>query len=221
MKFVAISDTHNQHNDIEIPECDVLIHAGDSTNRGTKDELINFAKWLNEQDAGHIIMVPGNHELWLEENWEEGVDLIKQHCPAIYILNDSGVELEGVKFWGSPVTPYYGDYAWNRARTENMVLWHGPHIKQHWDQIPLDTDVLITHGPPYMVLDDVGLMHGGHQGCRDLLNRVELVKPDWHFFGHIHEGHGFQKVKDTNFCNVAICNGWHNAEHKPTLGFFV
>lgn len=220
MRFCAISDTHNQHNELEIPECDLLIHAGDSTMGGSKDEITQFVMWLDEQKAENIIIVPGNHEIWWEQNWEDGLEIVNAHCPRAHVLNDSGLELNDIKFWGSPVTPFYGNWAWNRARTPGAVLWHGPWIKDHWDKIPTELDVLITHGPPYQILDDVGFP-GGHQGCTELLKRLDVVKPHTHIFGHLHEGYGHVSVQDINFYNVSICNSWYNPTNAITLGTFI
>src|SRR5690606_2941656 len=145
MKVIALSDTHNQHKKITIPECDILIHVGDWSSKGTFKETKRFAKWLNEQPSDNIIVVPGNHEIEFERGLPISKDWILDYCSRAKILIDDGVEINGYKIWGSPVTPWFHSWAWNRGRGED--------IKKHWDLIPNDTDLLLTHGPPVDILD--------------------------------------------------------------------
>jgi Icc-related predicted phosphoesterase len=202
MHIVAISDTHNKHEKIVIPECDLLIHAGDASFNGTDSELTKFAEWLHKQPAKYKIFVPGNHEEGLEKDWEKGTRLLIEGCPDLIILNDSGITLDGVKIWGSPITPWFHDWAWNRRRYE---------INVHWDQIPTGTNILITHGPPQCILDRLhsidGTPKGAWAGCPYLRQKIREVKPDLHIFGHIHyHGGNREHQEGTSFYNVAICD---------------
>ena len=158
IRIVAISDSHNQHKKLIIPECDLLIHCGDWTSRGYKHEVEDFAKWLNKQtQCKEIVLTPGNHEKFFEEFLPESLSWFKRSLPPrAHLLIDSGVELFGIKFWCSAVTPAFFDWGWNRADNEKGGEYHIGHgkvkyyhpIKPHFDLIPEDTNILITHGPP-------------------------------------------------------------------------
>lgn len=126
---------------------------------------------------------------------------------GIHYLNDSMVEIDGIKIWGSPITPYFYGWAYNRNR--------GEEIKKHWDLIPDDINILVTHGPAYGIID-----HSieGSVGCKDLLEKIEKITPQIHIFGHIHQ-HGktirkFQN-KDVKFFNSAVVNGKYEVIKKP------
>jgi len=202
-KIVAISDTHNRHNKLGIPQCDIFIHCGDWTSMGHAHEVENFAKWLNKINARYIVLVPGNHELTFEKNIPESLNWIKEHCPTAHILIEESIEIEGIKIYGSPITPFFYNWAWNRYRGED--------IQKHWNKIPENTDILITHGPPYGILDTTihadGSPRPENLGCEQLLKKVQEIKPDLHLFGHIHHPGGTQVHKDgTSFYNCSVCN---------------
>jgi Icc-related predicted phosphoesterase len=191
MKIICISDTHNLHKDLKIPDGDILIHAGDMTCVGGIDELKEFNQWLGTLPHRHKIVIAGNHDLYLDHVPSLANLLITN---AIY-LNDSGVEIEGLKIWGSPISPNYQDWAFNRER--------GEAIRKHWEMIPEDTDILITHCPPFGILDFTDT--GKHEGCSDLLEIVQQkIKPRLHVFGHIHDAHGQVKIGETLFVNASI-----------------
>lgn len=193
MKIVCISDTHNLHKDLKIPDGDILIHAGDMTCVGGIDEIKEFNKWLGTLPHRHKIIIAGNHDLYFEEESFLAKALITN---AIY-LNDSGVEIEGLNIWGSPISPNYQSWAFNRER--------GEAIRKHWEMIPEDTHILITHCPPFGILDFND--KGKHEGCKDLLEIVQQkTKPYLHIFGHLHDAHGQVKIGDTTFVNASIVN---------------
>lgn len=207
IKLVAISDTHNTHKKVIIPECDVLIHCGDYSSKGHEWEIRDFYKWLNEQPAKHIISIQGNHELGWEKNSAMMTQVAKIECPRIILLNDSSIVIDGVKYYGTPVQPYFRDWAYNRGETPEEALFYGvPYIGPHFDAIPDDVNVLITHGPPLGILDEVKGRPGQRLGSQKLLEAVKRVKPDLHFFGHIHTGHGEKHEDGTSFYNVSICD---------------
>lgn len=202
MKIVAASDTHTKHTGLCVPECDILIHAGDATFQGTVNELLNFSRWMGFQKAKYKIFIPGNHEMGLEKNWDFGCELLRNECKDLIILNDSGVTIDCVKIWGSPITPWFHDWAWNRR---------AQHIGRHWDMIPKDTNILVTHGPPYEILDELmnidGTPKGEFVGCWQLRDKIKEIKPDIHIFGHIHSHGGKQVHKDgTSYYNASICD---------------
>ena len=200
MKIVCISDTHSGHNKFEIPDGDILIHAGDISSRGKPEQIKKFNNWLGRLPHQYKIMIAGNHDFLFENEPDIAAEMITN---AIY-LNDSGIEIEGVKFWGSPITPWFLDWAFNRYRGED--------IQQHWDKIPLDTDILITHGPPYGILDKT--VYGQAVGCENLLEIVQKVQPKLHIFGHIHEAYGKKKLKGTTFINASLMDENYNPVHK-------
>ncbi len=212
-KAVCISDTHSYHRRLEIPPADFLIHAGDISWRGEPKILYDFTNWLEEQtQVKHKIIVPGNHELALEDE----PNLVKMifdreqvHEAGIHYLNVSGIELEGIKFWGSGYTPWFHDWAWNFPERDCMRDFQ--FAKDHWNLIPYDTNVLITHGPPRGILDKC--LRDERVGCPVLYKRVgELKQLKAHIWGHIHEAYG-ELIYDGIHCvNAAICT----LEYKPT-----
>lgn len=211
LKIVAISDTHNAHNKLVIPECDILIHAGDESMQGSPPEIMNFAEWLNKQPAKHLVWVPGNHSVGFEKWYPSSEVWIKNYCPRVNVLVNQDVTLEGVKIWGSPVTPWFHDWAWNVNR--------GPAIKQVWDKIPLDTSIVVTHGPPYGILDvaDKGKWREMKVGCQDLMDAMLRIKPKYHIFGHIHECHGTEFFMDTMYVNASIMDEHYDPVNQPIV----
>lgn len=239
LKIVAISDTHNRHNQIkafldidsfgeekEPLGGDVLVHSGDATGRGETWEVRNFLEWMGKQDFVHKIYVPGNHD-WACERQPA---LVEQYAKdnGVILLNDSGVEIEGIKFWGSPVQPWFYSWAFNRARDLNEAMFRQiKEIKPHWDLIPEGTNVLITHGPPYEILDEVLTVSGEsyavhnmmprYVGCVELLAAIKRIKPDIHIFGHIHCGYGEKHVDGTSFYNASICDEMYMPSNAPHI----
>src|SRR5919106_3054350 len=145
MQICCISDTHERHTEVEIPACDLLLHAGDITAIGSPQALMKFNSWcqslLEKQIVRKIICIAGNHDFLFERNPEQARKLLT--APAY--LQDSGLEWEGVKFWGTPWQPWFYDWAFN-LRTEEE-------LEQKFQSIPSDTDVLLSHGPPKGILD--------------------------------------------------------------------
>ncbi len=198
IKIVAISDTHNSHNKVKIPECDILIHAGDESFKGREDEVRPFAKWFDKQPAKPLVWIPGNHSLGVEEHWPASSAWITDHSPRTNILMNSDITVENIKIWGSPVTPWFHDWAWN--------VWRGIYIQKYWDMIPADTTIVVTHGPPHGILDTVrpNTLREEHVGCENLMQTLLRIKPKLHVFGHIHEGSGIQTFMDTTYINASI-----------------
>lgn len=201
MKLVLISDTHCNHH-VTIPCGDVLIHAGDVSSRGTKTEIDNFIKWFTSLPHKHKIFIADNHDFFFEK---AVIDKTKVAYQNLIYLNDSGCEIDGVKFWGSPIQPDFFDWAFNRKR--------GLAIKKHWDLIPKNTDVLITHGPPYKILDKT--KRGEYVGCEELKKKVLEIQPKLHVFGHIHEDYGTTIKNKTLFANASLLDEKYNLVNKP------
>ena len=202
----AISDTHNRHDKFSLPGGDILIHAGDATSQGTMSEVTTFLDWFGVQDYSHLIFVPGNHD-WL---FELNPDLAAEECRkrGIILLNDSGITVEGIKIYGSAMTPTFFDWAFNRDR--------GVQIRRHWDLIPADTELLITHGPPHQILDYVPERNGQlrHVGCEELALKIEQTQIKAHIFGHIHYAAGHKYLHGRTYVNAAALD----EQYSPTLG---
>lgn len=189
MRLICLADTHNLHHEIPIPDGDVLIHAGDCTDGGTRNETENFLQWFSSQPHKHKILVPGNHDFYFEK--KENLQNVPDN---IHLLIDSGLEIENIKIWGSPVTPGINNWAFNRER--------GNQIKKHWEQIPIDTDILITHTPPFGILDEIG--SGIKLGCEELKRILQIVQPKHHLFGHIHNASGSIIRSGISYSNLSI-----------------
>ncbi|MCK5689653.1 metallophosphoesterase, partial [Myxococcota bacterium] len=134
--LALLSDTHGLHDTIQVPDADILVHAGDMTNRGSLDDLNRFASWLKELPHEHKIIVAGNHDWCFENNHAESKQIIEK-TGAIY-LQDEAVEVEGLNIYGSPWQPWFYDWAFNLPRD-------GDELKAKWAAIPNDTHILLTH----------------------------------------------------------------------------
>lgn len=202
MRLVCLSDTHNFHHDIAIPDGDILIHAGDCTDGGTRNETSNFLDWFSTQSHKHKILVPGNHDFYFEK--PEQIGKVPEN---INLLIDRGVKINGFQFWGSPVTPGMENWAFNKER--------GTQIRNHWNLIPKETDILITHTPPYGILDEIS--SGIKLGCEELKQILDVVHPKYHLFGHIHHAAGMMKQSSIKFFNLSILDERHRIMHSPLL----
>lgn len=213
MKIISISDTHCYHRKIKnIPDGDVLVHAGDITARGEIGVLDDFAHWMKEFPHTHKIIIAGNHDLTLDRPGIIRDEILKmfEDCGIIY-LQDSGVKIDGVEFYGSPFQPEYHNWGFNLPRK-------GKELAKKWEAIPETTNVLITHGPPHQILDKAprGVFDYEHTGCEILADRIwELPKLKAHVFGHIHEDYGMQTELGVIFANSCICNGSYNPINLP------
>lgn len=209
-KIVAISDTHLDHPNMENYWGDIIIHCGDVTCRGYENELQSFVKWFSSLNQfKHKIMIPGNHDFIFENEWEKA----KQMCDnaEIICLNDSGSEIEGINIWGSPITPWFHSWAFNRHR--------GAEIQKHWEMIPKNTNILITHGPPSNI-GSLSKVRYEDVGCEDLRQKVDEIKPKYHLFGHIHEGYGMYQNTYTTFINCAHLNRSYLPSNPPVEFFY-
>lgn len=213
MKLVVISDTHEREQYVTVPDGDVLIHCGDWTNQGGLGAIDKFMQWFVSHPHKNKVFIAGNHELSLANvNRENAMRIINNYLNNnVKFLENAYTIIEGVKFYGTPTTPYFYDWAFNYER--------GPAIAAEWAKIPNDTEVLITHGPPYGVLDLVqdtiqNLGRDLHQGCEDLAKRLgDLTKLKAHVFGHLHTNGGqSQVIAGVTFANAAICT----ENYKPT-----
>ena len=147
---------------------------------------------------------------FFERNYKNIIDELLSNYSDITYLQDSGVEIDGIKFWGSPVTPPFMQWAFMR-KPDKIVL--------HWDAIPDDTDVLITHGPAKGTGDFVynRWNDSGHRGCDDLLLALHRVNPQFHIYGHVHEGYGKYEIFNTFSYNVSSLNARYKCTNEPVI----
>lgn len=225
MRFVCFSDTHGRHERVTVPEGDVLVFAGDACERGTLDELTRFLDWFESHPHPHKLFVAGNHDWPLDPSRaaaEEARALVVD-SGATY-LQDDALVLGSVKVYGSPWQPAFHDWAFNLPRG-------GPDLQHAWAQIPDDTDLLVTHGPPHGILDRNFMRKDC--GCELLTARVAEVEPRVHVFGHIHEAAGILAAPDssagiqskgdrswgvrTTFANVSAVNLFYRPVHAPCV----
>lgn len=204
MRTVLISDTHTKHQYFKVPDGDLLIHAGDLTNKGSQLDLDDFIEWFRAHPHKHKVFIAGNHDFCFERQ------LYTQSSfgPDLIYLEDSLVQVEGLNIYGSPWQPWFYNWAFNVQR--------GPALAAKWAKIPEDTDILITHGPPRGIQDLV-TRDNEHAGCDDLLERVKIVKPKLHVFGHLHDGYGVTETDDTIFVNAAALDDRYRPVNSPIV----
>jgi Icc-related predicted phosphoesterase len=230
MKIVCISDTHNKHEELDMSslgdDTDILIHAGDFTNFGKRYEIKKFVEWFEKQRARYRVLVAGNHELSLDDDYikahqpsalnllkQQVQSLVKQNENIIYLEN-SGAEIDGLYVYGSPCS-LKGSTTWGFQVEEKDGS-----AEEIWASIPTDTDLLITHSPPLGILDEY---NNTLYGCPTLFKHVfNRIKPRVHVFGHIHDQHGIQmKSTDTGspitFINATSVNGKHEVTGVPII----
>jgi Icc-related predicted phosphoesterase len=204
---------------MQVPGGDILIHAGDLTPSGKSTELAAAAKWLGSLPHRHKIAIAGNHDRLFENSPEHAVTLLRN--AGVTYLQDTGINIEGLSIYGSPWQPEFMHWAFNVPRGR---------LAKYWDQIPSGLDVLITHGPPYGILDqstppamrriapweeEEPFEGSDHIGCADLLATVQRAKPRIHVFGHIHSGYGTTRNDHTAFYNASICDEVYEPIHSP------
>lgn len=180
MNILHLSDTHGAHRSLgRLPEADVIVHSGDIAMNGSSSEALDFMRWFSALPYAHKIFVAGNHDACLYGAFIDGLD---SNC---HYLCNSSVEIEGVTFYGVPM--FMEDCSSGRQ-------------KEFYEMIPDGVDVLITHAPPYGILDQDGSIH---YGSYELLSRVTAVRSRIHLFGHIHKANGLKERGETVFSNAA------------------
>ncbi|WP_052501667.1 metallophosphoesterase family protein [Thiomicrospira microaerophila] len=208
MNILHISDTHGQHGLLDFAgmNIDVLIHSGDFSESGSQKEVLQFFDWFAHLPIVHKILVPGNHDYFVEEIVADPQYRQYFWPNDFHLLIGEGVEIEGVRFWGSPVTPWFFEGAFNQERDQ---------IANEWAKIPADTQVLITHGPRFGVLDRVE--GGTHEGCHALRTHIADEMPDLkvHLHGHIHSDHGAHRAAGLLTLNSAMMDRHYKPSQLP------
>lgn len=203
MRIVVTSDTHSLHGQASLPSGDVLVHAGDMTRMGTLDELREFNRWAGTLDFRGIFVIAGNHDFCFEREHDAALRIVKN----FRYLQDQAFEFEGVKFYGTPWQPLFFNWAFNLRR--------GKALREKWDLIPDDTDVVIVHGPPHGHRD---LTSGGDRsGCQELAAALERIQPTLCLFGHIHESYGVSTLGKTTCVNASIVDRSYKVANEPVV----
>ncbi len=203
-KLVIISDTHTKEKNVILPKGDILIHAGDFDIRDPID-LDYIIKWFQSLDFKHIVWIGGNHDFYLEELFKQGISPYQRIPKNIHYLCNSSVEIEGIKIWGSPFSPFFHDWAFMGFLED---------LKKIWNTIPEDTDIVITHAPPFGINDHVQPGNRS-QGCPALRDKIKEIKPKYHICGHIHEGYGIYQDEHTVYINASLMDEFYNLCNKP------
>lgn len=236
MKICCISDTHNKHRELKLPEADLLIHAGDLSGLGKRYEVEDVLLWFKSivhKFKHGIVFIAGNHDKSFDVNFgelefflDEEVEKSRMNKPFwlrqmlqeieednlnIKYLENDWIIVDDVVIWGSPITPWFhGDrWAFNKHR--------GSDIKEVWSSIPEGTHIVVTHGPPLGKGDYIPRSKES-VGCEDLLTELEnRVKPLLHVYGHIHEGYGVYGDGNNLYANASACNEHYDIVNKPLL----
>jgi Icc-related predicted phosphoesterase len=219
MKISIISDTHTKHRYCEndLPGGDLLIHAGDFMNSGyNPTEAMEFFKWFDEIDNYDTkVLIAGNHDRWMQDEPEEAQGILTGYKTIEYLQDEEMVLYndgpngefpeDNIRIYGSPWQPEFYNWAFNLIRGSEEM-------KAKWDAIPSNTDILVTHGPPFGHLDIPGEGRSIRVGCETLRFRIDEIRPKIHVFGHIHECGGMIKdetevpVKGMVSLNASLLN---------------
>lgn len=237
MKIYCISDTHGQKFDHLIPECDILVHAGDIC-PNTDHSFYYQQNWVHNTflpslqniKAKHIVFIAGNHDFYFQEimkapNKEQ---IFKQNLPNnIHYLRDSGCEINGVKFWGTPWVINLPFWAFSKSESNDENYSHrdeSEFLSEVYGKIPKDVDFLISHGPAYGFCDQI-LEHNmtNHLGSKSLLNAIMFSQPKYVISGHIHSANHNGEVivhpgKQTNlFCTSVLDEKYKLGKYQPKM----
>lgn len=206
MKITAISDTHGKHSELKLPGGGILIHAGDVGE--SKSDTRNFLHWLDSQDYDFKVFIAGNHDRYIEDRFDDFMSYVNHYKSLVY-LQDDFVIINGIKIYGAP---------WSR----NLPRWAFQLLDEHaeakWNQIPADTDILVTHGPAYGHGDLLMYPRMGEDpkcGCKALGSRIWELSIGWHIFGHIHEDYGVTDDVFTQFINASSVDINYQVVNEP------
>jgi Icc-related predicted phosphoesterase len=215
MKITFISDTHTKHKKVTslLPGGDLLIHAGDLSSMGYQHEIVQFLKWFNGlNNYTHKVFIAGNHDFGFQDIPDVCKKFLDVYDEVTYLqdnLHLIGEDYQtAVKVYGAPWQPEFHNWAFNLPR-------QGKELEDVWNNIPMDTDILVTHGPAWGHLDTVKFNPTFNLGCELLAERIKVVKPKIHVCGHIHTGYGYKFDGDTHYFNAAVLDESYNFTQKP------
>lgn len=206
MKICIISDTHNKHKQLTLPPADTIIHCGDFTSIGKEHEIRNFFKWYsNLNQYKNKIIIAGNHDMLFNFSHSWAKTLVPKN---VHYLEDSEVIIDGIKFYGTPVSKVFGNWAFMMPEER---------LAKYYAAIPDDIDVLITHNPPHSILDITNNDNSSAGSPSLFYESINRVKPKFHCFGHIHEGYGIKIINDITFINASNLNSNYDCVNEPIL----
>ncbi len=211
-RIVCISDSHCKHKQLDpLPDGDILIHAGDISMIGKIWKVESFLRWFDKQAFSNKIFVAGNHD-WLFQKDPGLAQQLVNETDTVDYLQDSMIEREGLKIWGSPWSPRFYDWAFNMDQEERG---------RKWNLIPEDCDIVITHGPMYGIGDKAPRDNRKgyeHTGCKILYQTlVKKVRPALHVCGHIHSGFGVYETDGITSINASNLNEKYQCVNKPIV----
>lgn len=219
-RIVCISDTHNKLSEVvkDLPSGDMIIHAGDFTAGGTIPEVTQFLEeYTSLEKYKYKIFIAGNHDRLFEKDPGLAKQLVDQYKDkGLIYLQDSSVEIDGLKIWGAPWSLEYHNWAFGLNHYK---------LERFWDRIPDDADVVVVHGPPWGIGDYVepSFYHpsgGGHQGDQKLREALfKRVRPKLTVFGHIHEGNSVKRYDNSSmiFVNASSLDERYQYKNKPKV----
>lgn len=206
MKIICISDTHGTHRLLDnMPHGDILIHAGDITSRGSHREVQSFLEWFSSMPHPHKIFIAGNHDFFFQDYQQSEIEKLLSEYPNVTYLQDSLIIIDGLKIYGTPWQPEFNSWAFNLPK--------GKALKEKWELIPNDTNILISHGPPFGLGDEC--IDGYKAGCKHLTDRLKKIKPLYVISGHIHEDYGTILDDNTTYINCSILDRAYKVKNKP------
>lgn len=216
--IVAMSDTHNYHEGVPLPDGNVLVHCGDSTLKGRQGELASFLAWFARTPFEHRVLIGGNHD-WALEAGEVPIP------PGVTYLNGQAAQVAGLRFFGAA---WRSRPAWVK-RDDQGNIRQGRYsafgvmldeVDDHWSRIPEGTDVVVTHVPPLGLMDLGPVDPDGVQrrrGCPALLARLRQVRPQLHLFGHNHHEVGLRTIEGTTHVNAALLDDEYRLVRPPVV----
>ena len=214
MKICCIADLHGKL-DFKVPEADLLLVAGDLCPAYHEPWLcvdlqsdwlnIEFRYWLSFQPVKECVSIFGNHD-WIGEFSPYRIPKMNAN---FHYLQDSSIEIMGLKIYGSPWQLEFNNWAFNK--TESQLI-------SYWENIPEDIDILLVHSPPYKIMDKVD--HGNfvkHIGSKSLKKRIKEIRPKIAVFGHNHNGYGIVEEDGIKFVNASLLNEKYEMVNEPVI----
>ena len=197
--ILHLSDTHGQHKNLKsLPEADVIVHSGDFTFAGSEEEAHDFMNWFCNLPYKHKIFIAGNHDMCMY-----GADHIDGLSRNVHYLYNNSVVIDGIKFYGIPMF---------------MEDCMDGNLDVFINNIPDDTDVLITHMPSKGTCDLANYGKGPeHRGNATLAELLKKLHPTCHLFGHEHDAYGKTIKENVIYSNACVVDSRYNLINNPTV----